>query len=75
MTEGANEVSDAEGQATQVGVPEQSAAGSAEMPEMSGASSSSRPEGDAIGEGVSWSEPEVLADDVAWDDDEIELLD
>ena len=31
--------------------------------------------GDAIGEDVSWTEPEVLANDVAWDDDEIELLD
>ena len=29
----------------------------------------------SIGEGVSWSEPEVLASDVSWDDDEIELLD
>lgn len=29
----------------------------------------------SIGEGVSWSEPEVLANDVSWDDDEIELLD
>ena len=30
---------------------------------------------DAIGEAVSWSEPEVLAHDVAWDDDDIELVD
>lgn len=29
----------------------------------------------SIGEGVSWTEPEVLASDVSWDDDEIELLD
>jgi hypothetical protein len=29
----------------------------------------------SIGEGVSWSEPDVLAHDVSWDDDEIELLD
>ena len=29
----------------------------------------------SIGEGVSWAEPEVLANDVSWDDDEIELLD
>lgn len=29
----------------------------------------------SIGEGVTWSEPEVLANDVSWDDDEIELLD
>ena len=37
--------------------------------------STTDPQGDAIGEEVSWSAPEVLADDVAWDDDEIELLD
>lgn len=30
---------------------------------------------DAIGEAVSWSAPEVLANDVAWDDDDIELVD
>ena len=29
----------------------------------------------SIGEGVSWTEPDVLAGDVSWDDDEIELLD
>ena len=29
----------------------------------------------SIGEGISWSKPEVLASDVSWDDDEIELLD
>ena len=29
----------------------------------------------SIGEGISWSTPEVLASDVSWDDDEIELLD
>lgn len=29
----------------------------------------------SIGEGVSWSEPDVLANDVSWGDDEIELLD
>ena len=75
LAEGANEVSDAEGQATPVGVLEQTAAETAEMGKMSGASTSSGPEGDAIGEEVSWTEPEVLADDVAWDDDEIELLD
>jgi len=39
------------------------------------ASSMDDSQGDAIGEEVSWTEPEVLADDVAWDDDEIELLD
>ena len=39
------------------------------------ASSIDASQGDAIGEEVSWTEPEVLADDVAWDDDEIELLD
>ena len=75
VAEGANEVSDAEGQATPVGVLEQTASETAEMGKMSGASTSSGPEGDAIGEEVSWTEPEVLADDVAWDDDEIELLD
>lgn len=75
VAEGANEVSDAEGQATPVGVLEQTAAETAEMGKMSGASTSVGPEGDAIGEEVSWTEPEVLADDVAWDDDEIELLD
>lgn len=32
-------------------------------------------QGDAIGEDVTWAEPEVLANDVAWDDDEVELLD
>lgn len=29
----------------------------------------------SIGEGVSWTDPDVLANDVSWDDDEIELLD
>ena len=29
----------------------------------------------SIGEGVSWTDPDVLASDVSWDDDEIELLD
>ena len=29
----------------------------------------------AIGENVEWKEPDVLATEVAWDDDEIELLD
>ena len=75
VAQGANEVSDAEGQATPVGVLEQTADETAEMGKMSGASTSVGPEGDAIGEEVSWTEPEVLADDVAWDDDEIELLD
>ena len=75
VTEGANEVSDADVQPTPAGVPEQTAAETAEIGKMSGASTSSGPEGDAIGEEVSWTEPEVLADDVAWDDDEIELLD
>jgi hypothetical protein len=37
--------------------------------------STTNPPGDAIGEDVSWTEPDVLAGDVAWDDDEIELLD
>ena len=32
-------------------------------------------EGHAIGEDVSWAAPEVLANEVAWDDDAIELLD
>ncbi|MEE2973756.1 MAG: hypothetical protein VX831_00795 [Candidatus Thermoplasmatota archaeon] len=42
---------------------------------MPGASSSSGPQGAAIGEDGSWTEPEVLAGDVAWDDDDIELVD
>ena len=29
----------------------------------------------AIGENVEWKEPDVVATEVAWDDDEIELLD
>ena len=29
----------------------------------------------SIGEGVSWTDPDVLANDVSWDDDETELLD
>jgi hypothetical protein len=71
---GANDASDAEVLPTPVGMSEQADAGSAAVREMADASSSVNEQA-AIGEDVSWSEPEVLAGDVAWDDDEIELLD
>ena len=51
------------------------AAEEANGPVMGESSSTDDAHADAIGEEVSWTEPEVLADDVAWDDDEIELLD
>ncbi len=71
---GANDASDAEVLPTPVGMSEQADVGSAAVREMADASSSVNEQA-AIGEDVSWSEPEVLAGDVAWDDDEIELLD
>ena len=51
------------------------AAAEANGPVGGESSSTDDSKADAIGEEVSWTEPEVLADDVAWDDDEIELLD
>ncbi len=75
VMEGVNDGSDADVQATPAGVREQTAAELAGTQEIPVASSSSGPQGDAIGEDVSWTEPEVLAGDVAWDDDDIELVD
>lgn len=71
---GANDASDAEVLPRPAGMSEQVDAGSAAVREMANASPSVKEQA-AIGEDVSWAEPEVLAGDVAWDDDEIELLD
>jgi hypothetical protein len=67
VTEGANDVVGVEVHPNHVEVSGQNAAGPTEVPEVSDSSS--------IGEDVSWTEPEVLANDVAWDDDDVELLD
>ena len=55
--------------------PDSNAARVTAVPIDGEASSNEDRPADAIGEAVSWSAPEVLANDVAWDDDDIELVD